>query len=123
MSSRSKELQRIAEDEVRRVLTALPVPLQAPSSAIPLVYDWRTIDALDAEGVGDTLGLFVGDNLLEAAQGNGGLPAQIILYLENLWAESGEDETVYRREVRITFLHELGHYLGLEEIELEDRGL
>ena len=46
-----------------------------------------------------------------------------ILFLENLWWEACEKETDYRREVRTTFLHELGHYLGLEEIDLEERGL
>ena len=28
----------------------------------------------------------------------------------------------FREEVRITYLHELGHYLGLEEDEIEARG-
>jgi predicted Zn-dependent protease with MMP-like domain len=51
------------------------------------------------------------------------LPAQIILYLENIWWEADEDEMIFRQEVRATFYHELGHYLGLEEIDLEDRGL
>ena len=122
-SGHSKRLQTIAEEEVRRVFEALPVELRDPAAAIPLVYDWRSTELLDAEGVGDTLGLFVGDNLLEAAQASGGLPAQIILYLENLWWESDQDEGVYRREVGATFMHELGHYLGLDEIDLEDRGL
>ncbi|NCC93758.1 MAG: hypothetical protein EOM10_10815, partial [Opitutae bacterium] len=29
----------------------------------------------------------------------------------------------YRDEVRVTYYHELGHYLGLEEGDLEERGL
>ncbi len=33
------------------------------------------------------------------------------------------DEQVYRAEVRTTYLHELGHYLGLDEDELTQRGL
>ena len=33
------------------------------------------------------------------------------------------DETTYRQEVRTTLLHELGHYLGLDEDDLDDRGL
>jgi len=42
---------------------------------------------------------------------------------KNIWREAEEDEDAYRREVRATLLHELGHYLGLEEIDLEDCGL
>jgi predicted Zn-dependent protease with MMP-like domain len=118
-----KWLQTVAEEEVGQVLWSLPAELRERAQPIPLVYDSRSVEALDKDGVGDTLGLFVGDNLLEAAQGSGGLPAQIILYLQNLWWEADEDEAVYRREVRATFLHELGHYLGLEEIDLDERGL
>jgi len=33
------------------------------------------------------------------------------------------EEDAYREEVRITFLHELGHYLGLDEGDLSERGL
>ena len=47
----------------------------------------------------------------------------ILLFLENLWDFAGEDEEIFRQEVRTTYLHELGHYLGLEEIDLEERGL
>lgn len=123
MESRRDYLLRMAEEEVCRVVASLPAELRARAEPIPLVYDSRATDVLDAEGVGDTLGLFVGENILEAGEGSGGLPAQIILYLENIWWEAGEDETLYRQEVRATFYHELGHYLGLEEIDLEDRGL
>ena len=123
MPSRSQRLQAIAEEEVKSVFAALPPELRARAEPIPLVYDARRIEALDADGVGDTMGLFVGENILEAGQGSGGLPAQIILYLENIWWEAEEDESSFRQEVRATLLHELGHYLGLEEIDLEERGL
>ena len=89
---------------------------------IPLVLDCRNPEDLDADGVGDTLGLFLGENFLETGQA-GGLPAQIILYLQNLWLEAGELETEFRRQVRSTLLHEFGHFLGLEEIGLDERGL
>lgn len=107
MKSRREYLQRVAEEEVRRIVDSLPEELRARAEPIPLVYDSRSTEQLDAEGVGDTLGLFVGENILEAGEGSGGLPAQIILYLENIWWEAEEDEAVYRREVRATFFHEL----------------
>lgn len=123
VTSLDKWLHSLAEQEVRKVLDSLPVELRSRAAVLPLVYDWRSRQELEREGVGDTLGLFVGENFLEAGQGNGGLPAQIILYLHNLWDEAEKDEESYRREVGTTLLHELGHYLGLEEIDLEERGL
>ena len=50
-----------------------------------------------------------------------GLQARV--YVENLRDEAEDDPARFRREVRTTLLHELGHYLGLEEDELERRGL
>jgi predicted Zn-dependent protease with MMP-like domain len=122
-SARAQHLTALAEDEVRRIIAALPTELRAPAQSIPLVYDSRNIDDLEADGVNGTLGLFVGANFVESAQGAEALPAQIILYLENIWWEAYEAEDDYRREIRATYLHELGHFLGLEEIDLEERGL
>jgi predicted Zn-dependent protease with MMP-like domain len=45
------------------------------------------------------------------------------LFLLNIWDEADHGEAAFRREVRITLLHELGHYLGLNEKELADREL
>ena len=51
------------------------------------------------------------------------MPAQIILFLGNLWEFAGQEEAAFRQEVRTTLLHELGHYLGLDEDDLMERGL
>ena len=51
------------------------------------------------------------------------LPPQIILFLENLWDVAEGDEKVFCEEVRTTFLHELGHFFGLGEDDLIERGL
>ena len=70
---------------------------------------------------GDLLGLFIGPEL--AHEGDEPMPPQIILFLENLWDEAEGNERTFRKEVRITYLHELGHYLGLDEDDLFERGL
>ena len=51
------------------------------------------------------------------------VPPQILLFLANLWDYADGDEALFREEVRTTYLHELGHYLGLDELDLEERGL
>ncbi len=71
----------------------------------------------------DTLGLFVGEPFSETGTTTAPLPAQVILFLENIWVMAEENEAVYLEEVRATLLHELGHYLGLNETDLEERGL
>lgn len=48
---------------------------------------------------------------------------RVILFLDNLWEFSGEKEETFRRECAITYLHELGHYLGWDEDEVTARGL
>ena len=48
---------------------------------------------------------------------------QIILFLENLWDFAEGEEEIFREEIHTTYLHELGHYLGLDEDELIERGL
>ncbi|MCX7712095.1 MAG: metallopeptidase family protein [Chthoniobacterales bacterium] len=48
---------------------------------------------------------------------------RITLWLGNLWLVANGDIPAFLEEVRITFLHEVGHYLGLDENQLTDRDL
>jgi predicted Zn-dependent protease with MMP-like domain len=50
------------------------------------------------------------------------MPSQIVLYQRNLEHFCQEEEELVE-QIRITLLHEVGHYLGLDEADLEDRGL
>lgn len=68
----------------------------------------------------DLLGVFQG---VSYDEGDPTLPNQIILYKNNIEAEADYDEEVIREEIRVTLLHEIGHFLGLDEDDLTDRGL
>jgi len=117
-------LLELAQAEVETTLRDLPRALQTPARNIPIVYEPRPNRALIDDGLDpDTLGLFVGEPHAHSEDGAGGLPAQIILFLENLWEFSESDEEIFLDEVNTTLMHELGHYLGLNEDDLEDRGL
>lgn len=97
-------------DELRQLASGIPVLLfeDMPSHLIE--------DGLDP----DTLGLFEGE--AEDLAGKGG-QARIYLFLGNIFQFAGCDMDLFREETRITFLHELGHFLELDEDELEARGL
>ncbi|MBM3881509.1 MAG: metallopeptidase family protein [Verrucomicrobia bacterium] len=124
MSSDWAWLKSIAEAEVRRTLHRLPAALRQRAAPLPVTYERVPNAAILADGFEpDLLGLFVGKAFDEEHSSTVDLPAQIILFLDNLWDFADRDEEVYRDEVRTTYLHELGHYLGLDELDLEARGL
>jgi predicted Zn-dependent protease with MMP-like domain len=117
-----KKLCAVASEEVEGTLVALPKPFRERAGKLLVTFERRPNAGLQADGIeADTLGLFTGPEF--ADEGNVPLPPQIILFLENLWDLAGGEEKVFREEVQTTFLHELGHYLGLDEGELTVRGL
>jgi predicted Zn-dependent protease with MMP-like domain len=119
------DLERIAKREIDRLRRELPPEMAAPARDVPVVMLPRPSKAMVREdGIEpDLLGLFVGPSQAEAYEGGDPLPPEILLFLDNLWDYAQGDEAIFREEVRVTYYHELGHYLGLEEDDLEDRGL
>ncbi len=114
----------LAEAEVADTLGALPRLLRERAETLPVTYEHEPNPGLLEDGIEpDTLGVFVGESFAEHGLTTEPLPSQIILFLDNLWDFAEGDEEIYRDEIRTTYLHELGHYLGLDEIDLEDRGL
>ena len=112
----------------RQVVTAaqrrLPAEVLAVAAEVPVCYEPVPNPGILAEGwEPDILGLFVGHEHLGELTDAQPLPPQILLFLDNLWDYAGGDEVIYRDEVRLTYLHELGHYLGWDEDEVARRGL
>ncbi|HTV61922.1 MAG TPA: metallopeptidase family protein [Verrucomicrobiae bacterium] len=117
-----EELRALATAEIEATLLSLPAPLREPAAKLPVTFERLPNAELQADGVEpDTLGLFVGPDFVDEA--NIAMPPQIILFLDNLWDFADRDEKIYCDEIRTTFLHELGHYLGLDENGLAERGL
>jgi len=124
MSARWEQLLPVAESEVESILHRLPEDLGAEARKVPVTFETVPGEALRADGIeADTLGLFVGDAFGDFGSGATPMPPQIVLFLQNLWEAADGDEECFREELRTTFLHELGHYLGLDESDLEERGL
>ena len=117
-----RRLQAAAQEEVDALLRSLPAPLRARARAVPVVFDaWPSQAILDEGFEPDILGLFVGHD--HAGANDDPLPPEILLFLASLWEYAGCDTATYREEVRRTLMHELGHYLGLDEDGLYDRDL
>jgi predicted Zn-dependent protease with MMP-like domain/Tfp pilus assembly protein PilF len=100
-------------DRARQLLVNVPI----------LVEDYPSAD-LVSDGVDPrSLGLFAGTPFPE--QPNlGAAPSlqQILLFKRNLEREAA-DETDLEEQIRITLLHETGHFFGMDEDDLADVGL
>ena len=76
------------------------------------------IDSDDAESL--VLGVFEGvpttkKSVFDLPAG----PDRIVLYQMNIEAVCSNEEEI-RKEIRLTVIHELGHYFGMTEAQLED---
>jgi len=118
-------LSAIAQQVVTAAQRRLPADVQAVADTVPVCFEPCPNETLQAEGLEpDLLGLFVGpEHGSELQSDSVPLPPQILLFLENLWDLAESDESAFRDEVRLTYLHELGHYLGWDEDEVARRGL
>jgi predicted Zn-dependent protease with MMP-like domain len=124
MKSNWAKLHALAVAVVEATLAALPAPLRARAQALPVTFERRPNRAQLRDGIEpETLGLFVGPEFADEESATLPLPPQIILFLENVWDQAEADETRFREEVHTTLLHELGHYIGLDEDDLAERGL
>lgn len=118
-------LTALAQETVTAAQRRLPAEVREPARAVPVCFEPVPNDAILAEGwEPDILGLFVGhEHGGELRDDPAPLPPQILLFIENLWDFAEGDMEIFRDEVRLTYLHELGHYLGWDEEEVARRGL
>lgn len=125
LPARLAELTTLAAHAVGEILAALPGNVHAVAAACPAVL--LTMEAWAAEQDEpvdeELLGLFMGLSRVDGTPCDPADAPWILLFLDNLWAFSEEDREIFAEEVETTFLHELGHYLGLDEDEVADRGL
>ncbi|MFL6006694.1 MAG: metallopeptidase family protein [Gaiellaceae bacterium] len=94
------------EDHVRRALDSLPPELARGLENVAVVVEDENPEEPDL------LGLFDEQPYM---------PAKISIYRLPL-EESFPDPDELEREIRITVLHELAHYFGMDEERLEELG-
>lgn len=120
-------MRRAGFDKVlREVLSGLPKMFRdALSNVAVVVEEWPPDDLLDDLGVpedGTLYGFYHGVPLPErSVQDSGVLPDTISIYRGPL-VEDFPDPAELRRQIRVTLLHEIGHYFGMDEGELSRLG-
>jgi predicted Zn-dependent protease with MMP-like domain len=95
------------EAHVRRALDSLPPKLAAGLENVAIVIEDENPDDPDL------FGLFEVDEFM---------PARIAIYRRPLEEDFGDDPAQLEQEIRITVLHELAHYFGIEEDRLDELG-
>jgi predicted Zn-dependent protease with MMP-like domain len=94
------------EDHVRRALDSLPPELARGLENVAVVVEDENPDEPDLFGLFDEQPY---------------MPAKISIYRLPL-EESFPDPRELEREIRITVLHELAHFFGIDEERLEELG-
>jgi hypothetical protein len=101
------QLAEIARDRIDAVIAHLPEPLQSDARAIGYQLRQRSDSSHSPDRLGDYADL----------------EREITLYLFAIRDHCADESLDFGREVQNTYLHELGHFVGLDEEHLERRGL
>ncbi|HXI04529.1 MAG TPA: metallopeptidase family protein [Candidatus Saccharimonadales bacterium] len=113
------------EHYVEEAIESLPGEFRDPMGNLAVVVEdvpsTALLRTLEDPSPG-LLGLFVGTALPEKSLGDvPQAPDAVYLFKRNL-ERICEDHAELVEEIRITLLHEVGHFLGLDEQQLSDRG-
>jgi len=95
------------EQHVRAALDSLPPALAAKLENVAVV-----VEEANREDP-DLYGLFQEDPYM---------PAKISIYRRPLVEDFGDDPAELEHEIRVTVLHELAHYFGIDEDRLDELG-
>lgn len=121
---RFARLRAIAEKEVAALRASLPPDVRRLALDVATEIDREVPPLWLEDGIEpDTLGLFSGPSLRDPDASASDEAPLVSLFLGPLWDYSGHDETAFAEEVRRTYLHELGHFLGLEDPDMPERDL
>jgi predicted Zn-dependent protease with MMP-like domain len=101
------------EEHVQAALDALPPQIAAALENVAVVVEDESPEEPDLFGWYDGLG--------PGRDHAGALPDRIVIYrrpLERAFSDPHELE----RQIRITVLHEVGHFFGLDEDQIDELG-
>ncbi len=108
---------------VRQAYRHVPPPVKSALRNLDIaVEDWPDPEDLDSMGISGTLlGLYTGVPLPEREGPEPALPDRITIFRQPI-LRSCSSRSEAEREIRVTLWHEIGHYLGMSEEDLERLG-
>jgi predicted Zn-dependent protease with MMP-like domain len=95
------------EDHVKAALDSLPPELARGLENVAVVIEEQNADEPDIYGLFDEPEY---------------LPARIAIYRRPLVEDFGDDPAALEHEIKVTVLHELAHYFGIDEARLDELG-
>jgi predicted Zn-dependent protease with MMP-like domain len=95
------------EDHVRAALDSLPPELARGLENVAVVVEEQNTEEPDLYGLFDEPQY---------------LPARISIYRRPLLEDFGDDPQALEHEIKVTVLHELAHYFGIDEARLDELG-
>ncbi|MEC7724968.1 MAG: metallopeptidase family protein [Planctomycetota bacterium] len=116
------------DKQIQLAARALPRQFRTSLDRVAVIaHDFPELEQFDGAGLDevspDMLGLFDGVPLPESGDPEAVLrPNRIFLFQRNLERMSASREEL-QEQIRVTLYHELGHYLGFEEEDMDDLGL
>ena len=108
---------------VRQAYMEMPPQwVQALENIDVVVEEWPGPEEQDLiNGEGTLFGLYQGVPMTEREGGDPMLPDRIVIYRQPI-LRSCSSRTEAEHEIRVTLLHEIGHYLGMGEDDLHRLG-
>lgn len=116
-----EDFQRLLD----RVLASVPEEIREAVGEVPVIVEPKpTLEMAGREPHLDPeiLGLFVGTPVGEKVYAPSGYGNVVVLFQRNL-ERAGGNRAEVEQQVRITLLHEFGHYLGFDEEDMDRLGL
>lgn len=112
------------EAAAREAVDELPRSIREYVQHVPvLIQDFPDAELVETESVSpQILGLFIGVPRTEASLADAPGIDRVILFKRNLEKACRDPEELVE-QIQVTVKHEIGHYLGLDEADLERLGL
>lgn len=111
---------------IRRALDELPPVFQDALQNLDIQVRWRpTARELRRAGVrhGDLFGVYMGVSLPNRTHGYSMVPPDVIIIYQHTHELYCRTEEQMVEQAKQTLLHEIGHYLGLDEKRLRELGV
>jgi predicted Zn-dependent protease with MMP-like domain len=108
----------LAQRQVAKMQQALPESIRTRATEVPVFFS-----RAGGERSGMCLGVFEGYSLMQGPPTQPDEMPRITLFIDTLARSANYRRSLFLREVRTTYLHELGHFFGWNEEQVADAGL